>query len=85
MGEGGGECVSQLIKILALRTAAILSETQKTAQTDDKKGINNTAIEKFSHYWNVAQFLFWYFFIYSFFFFFFLVRPKKGEKTGASS
>ena len=51
MGEGGGsECVSQLIKIQTVRTAAILSETQKTAQTDDKKGINSTATEKLSHY-----------------------------------
>ena len=50
MGEGGSECVSQLIKFQTVRTAAILSETQKTAQTDDKKGINSTAIEKLSHY-----------------------------------
>lgn len=50
MGEGGSECVSQLLKIQTVRTAAILSETQKTAQTDDKKGINSTAIEKLSHY-----------------------------------
>ena len=66
MGEGGSECVSQLIKIQTVRTAAILSETQKTAQTDDKKGINSTAIEKLSHYWNGVQFLFWYLFIYWF-------------------
>ena len=50
MGEGGSECVSQLLKIQTVRTAAILSETQKTAQNDDKKGINNTATEKLSHY-----------------------------------
>ena len=50
MGEGGSECVSQLIKFQTVRTAAILSETQKTAQTDDKKGINSTAIEKLSHF-----------------------------------
>ena len=50
MGERGSECVSQLIKIQTVRTAAILSETQKTAQTDDKKDINSTATEKLSHY-----------------------------------
>ena len=53
MGEGGSECVSQLIKIQTVRTAAILSETQKTAQTDDKKGItqllkNQGRIQDFS-------------------------------------
>ena len=63
MGERGSECVSQLIKIQTVRTAAILSETQKNAQTDDKKGINNTATEKLSHYWNGVQFLFWYLFV----------------------
>ena len=63
MGERGSECVSQLIKIQTVRTAAILSETQKNAQTDDKKGINNTATEKLSHYWNGVQFLFRYLFV----------------------
>ena len=66
MGEGGSERVSQLIKIQTVRTAAILSETWKTAQTDDKKGINNTATEKLSHYWNGVQFSLWYLFIYWF-------------------
>ena len=35
----------------------------KTAQNDDKKGINNTPIEKLSYYWYGVQFGFFAIFV----------------------
>ena len=81
MGEGGSECVSQLIKMQTVRTTAILTETQKTAQTDDKKGINSTAIEKLSHYSIETECNFRFgtclFIGFSFLFFFLFGQSKK--------